>query len=175
MTTEVATDVPAATASRRRSIPMRTRVDYVLDSALLIAFTLDYSFQLTGLTIHEWIGFGLAFAFVAHVVLHWEWVLRTSKRLMRGRKGRESIRWIVDLLLLLTMTMCIFSGLVVSHHTLPAFGIATNRNGFWTGLHTTSADVVMVLVALHVGLSWRWILTVSQRMFAKRISMGDAR
>ena len=44
-----------------RKVPVRTRVDFWLDAALLVAFTLDYSFNFTGLTIHEWIGIGFGF------------------------------------------------------------------------------------------------------------------
>ncbi|MEY2416815.1 MAG: hypothetical protein QOH53_2149, partial [Ilumatobacteraceae bacterium] len=51
----VADSLPAP-RMRRYRIPVRTRLDFWLDIALLVAFALDYSFKFTGLTIHEWIG-----------------------------------------------------------------------------------------------------------------------
>ncbi len=150
----------------RRPVSRRTRLDFWLDLVLVVAFTLDYSFQFTGLTVHEWIGFGLAFVLVVHMTLHWDWVVRTTKRLAGRRGGREAVRWIVDLCLILAMTFCIASGLLISRHALPALGLTTTRDGFWTGLHTTTADVTVALVALHVALSWRWIVSVARRIFA---------
>ncbi|MFN8052619.1 MAG: hypothetical protein U0Q22_14325 [Acidimicrobiales bacterium] len=78
-----------------RALPARTRLDYWLDAALLVAFTLDYSFRFTGLTIHEWIGIGLGVALLPHVTLHWDWVLRTTLRLLGrlpGPSGRGCTR-----------------------------------------------------------------------------------
>lgn len=158
----------SAPGSRRP--PVRTRVDFWLDLALLIAFTLDYSFQFTGLTIHEWIGIGFGFALLVHVTLHWEWVLRTTRRIVGPLAGRERIRGIVDLGLILVMTLCVASGVLISRSALPTLGLTTTPDPFWTGLHTTSADVTVALVAIHVALSWRWILTVGRRVLRRRPS-----
>ena len=151
-----------------RKVPVRTRVDFWLDAALLVAFTLDYSFNFTGLTIHEWIGIGFGFALLVHVTLHWDWVVRTTRRLFGRLAGREKIRWVIDLALILTMTLCVASGVLISRAALPAVGLTTTRDPFWTGLHTTSADVTIVLVAVHVALSWRWVVSVAKRLFARR-------
>jgi hypothetical protein len=118
-------------------VPGRTRVDFWLDLALLVAFVLDYSFRFTGLAIHEWIGIGFGAApLLLHLTLHWDWVLRTTKRVVGKLPGRERLRWIADLLLLLVMTLCV----------------------------ATSADVTVALVGVHAGLNWKWILTVAKRL-----------
>lgn len=159
---------PGSPARPQRRIPVQTRLDFWLDLALLVAFTLDYSFNFTGLTIHEWIGLGFGLALLAHLTLHWDWVLRTTRRVFGRMPGRERIRWIVDMALLLVMTFCVASGVLISRSALPAIGITPVAGAFWTGLHTTTADVTVALVALHVGLSWRWILTVGRRIAARR-------
>ena len=41
---------PLAPGLRRPRVPVRTRLDFWLDMALLVAFSLDYSFNFTGLT-----------------------------------------------------------------------------------------------------------------------------
>ncbi|MCU1399513.1 MAG: hypothetical protein JWN62_2622 [Acidimicrobiales bacterium] len=164
-TNEQVADGPPRT--RRRRIPGRTRLDFWLDSVLLVAFALDYSFQFTGLSIHEWIGLGFGIALLVHITLHWEWVLRTTKRLFGRLAGRERIRWIVDFALLFVMTLCVASGVLISRSALPALGIRPAAGAFWTGLHTTSADVTVALVGLHVALNWRWILTVGRRILRR--------
>ena len=88
---------------------------------------IPYSFNFTGLTVHEWVGVVLAVALPVHVTLHWDWVARTTRRLvMRRRGGREALRWLVDLLLMPAMTLCVASGFLISRHVLPAIGVATN-------------------------------------------------
>jgi hypothetical protein len=157
-----------------RKVPLRTRVDFWLDTTLLVAFTLDYSFRFTGLTVHEWIGIGLGFALIVHVTLHWDWVLRTTRKLLGRYAGREKLRWAVDLLLIGAMTLCIGSGILISRSALRALGLDTVRDPFWTGLHTTSADVCVLLVGVHVALSWRWVDAVARRLVGPRTRVPKA-
>lgn len=162
------TQLSAPIARQRRGVPGRTRLDFFLDVFLFVAFTFDYSFQFTGLSIHEWIGVSLAVALPVHLTLHWDWVLRTARRLSGKIAGRERIRWTLDFALLGTMTLCIGSGILISRSALPALGLTATTDPFWTGLHTTTADFTVALVALHVALSWRWILTVGRRLLGHR-------
>jgi cytochrome b561 len=161
-------DSQPAPRIRRQRVPGRTRLDFWLDLVLFVAFALDYSFQFTGLSIHEWIGLGLGVALLVHVTLHWDWVLRTTKRVFGRLAGRERLRWLVDLALLFVMTLCVASGVLISRSALPVFGITPAAGAFWTGLHTTSADITVALVGLHVALSWRWCLTVGRRILRRK-------
>jgi hypothetical protein len=163
-----ADDVADHRPAQKRRIPGRTQLDFWLDLVLLVAFALDYSFQFTGLSIHEWIGLGFGVALLLHITLHWAWVLRTTRRVFGRLAGRERIRWFVDLALLLVMTLCVVSGILISRSALPALGITPLAGAFWTGLHTTSADITVALVGLHVALSWRWGLTVGRRILRRR-------
>lgn len=152
------------------SLPRRTVVDFWLDLLLVVAFTFDYSFRFTGLTIHEWIGMVFVVLVPVHLTQHWDWVVRTTRRLVaRWRTpSRESLRWAVDLLLLGAFVLCVASGLLVSQKALPALGLRPGDDNFWRGLHTTTADVSVALTALHVALSWRWGLTVAKRLFRRK-------
>lgn len=167
MAFEILQPESVAAAPPRRRIPFATRFDLWIDLALLVAFTLDYSFQFTGLTVHEWIGVALAPVLLLHVTLHWDWILRTTKRLVGRRGGREAVRWAVDLALMLAMTLCVASGLFISRHAIPALGFGTTPDAFWTGLHTTTADATVALVAVHVAMSWRWLVSVGRRIMIR--------
>jgi hypothetical protein len=73
---------PPAADSRRR-VPARTRLDFWLDALLLAAYTLAYSLGFTGIATHEWLGIGLGAALLVHLTLHWDWVVRTTRKLLR--------------------------------------------------------------------------------------------
>src|SRR5579863_8092501 len=90
---------PPVTAARRRVLA-RSRIDFWFDAVLLVTFTLAYSLRFTGIATHEWLGIGLGAALLVHLTLHWDWVVRTTRKLLRPG-GRERFIWLVNLLLLL--------------------------------------------------------------------------
>jgi hypothetical protein len=157
---------PPVTASRRR-ILARTRLDFWLDALLLAAYTLAYSLGFTGIAIHEWLGIGLGMVLLVHLTLHWEWVIRTTRKLF-SRGGRERFVWLVNLLLLLSMTLCVASGILISEVALPKLGITLPASSFWRQMHDTTATVTLILVPVHAALRWRWIVGMARRFAACR-------
>ena len=157
---------PPVTASRRR-ILARTRLDFWLDALLLVAYTLAYSLGFTGIATHEWLGIGLGVVLLVHLTLHWDWVIRTTRKLF-SRGGRERFVWLVNLLLLGSMTLCIASGILISEVALPQLGITLPASSFWRQMHGTTATLTLILVPIHAALRWRWIVGVSRRVAAWR-------
>jgi hypothetical protein len=155
---------PPVTVSRRR-ILARTRLDFWLDALLLVAYTLAYSLGFTGLATHEWLGIGLGVALLVHLTLHWDWVIRTTRKLLR-RDGRERLIWVVNLLLLVSMTLCVASGILISEVALPELGITVAASSFWRQVHDTTATLTLILVPVHAALRWRWIVGVARRLLA---------
>lgn len=170
MTTTDEVSADPVVAPRRTRVPRRTKFDFWLDLVLLVLITLDYSFRFTGLAIHEWIGLAFVITLPVHLTQHWDWVVRTTRRLRQRWRtpSRESLRWFVDLALLPVMVLCVASGILVSRSALPWLGLHPSNDPFWRGLHTTSADVTIALVALHVALSWRWALSIVRRMTGRK-------
>ncbi len=79
---------PAGTASprgRRARVAARTRLDFWFDAVILVGYTIAYSYGFTGVVIHEWLGIGLGIALLLHLTLHWDWVVRTTRRLVSPR------------------------------------------------------------------------------------------
>ena len=155
-----------ATDSRRRVLA-RTRLDFWLDALLLVAYTLAYSLGFTGIAIHEWLGIGLGMVLLVHLTLHWDWVVRTTRKLLR-RGGRERFVWLVNLLLLVSMTLCVASGILISEVALSKLGITLPASSFWRQIHDTTATLTLILVPVHAALRWRWIAGVARRFAAWR-------
>jgi uncharacterized protein DUF4405 len=153
----------AGTAPVRRRIPARTRLDFWFDGVLLVAYTLAYSLGFTGLAIHEWLGIGIGLALLLHLALHWDWVVRTTRRLL-SRGGRDRVIWLVNLALLLAMTLCVLSGVLISRVALYQLGISVPGSPFWAVLHDTTAKLTLALVPVHAALRWRWVVSVGRRV-----------
>ncbi len=149
--------------AERSRVSLRTRVDLVLDTALLLAFGVAFTFSFTGLTIHEWFGLAFGLALLIHLTLHWDWVVRTTRRML-ATTGRRRLMWVINCILMLDLTLCIASGILISEVAIPSLGIhLAGVGGYWTTLHSRTADAAIVLIAVHIGLDWRWIVTVVRR------------
>jgi hypothetical protein len=75
---------------RRRNLSFRARFDLVFDLALLIFFGVVFSWNFTGGKWHEWLGLAFGLALLVHLTLHWDWVVRTARRIVTTT-GRR--RW----------------------------------------------------------------------------------
>ncbi len=165
--TEAQTRSAAAPAPARRRVPARTRLDLCLDAAIFAAFLVAEAFGFTGVAIHEWLGLALGLVLLVHLTLHWDWVIRTTRRMLT-RRGRDRFSWLINLALLVSMTLCILSGILISQVALPDLGFTMAGAGFWRGLHGTTATITLFLVAVHVALRWRWIVSVSRRVLSRQ-------
>jgi hypothetical protein len=126
-----------------------------------------YSYGFTGIGIHEWLGIALGAALLLHLTLHWDWVIRTTRKLVSPR-GPDKLIYLVNLALLVAMTFCVASGILISRVALPSLGIYPLTGPFWTELHFKTADVTLFLVPVHVALRWRWIARVGRRLLTRR-------
>jgi Domain of unknown function (DUF4405) len=158
---------PLTAVSSRRHVLARTRLDFWLDAVLLVAYTLAYSLGFTGIAVHEWLGIGLGLVLVTHLALHWDWVLRTTRKLI-APGGRDRFIWLVNLALLLSMTLCITSGVMISEVALEQLGIRSPSGPFWNQMHSTTATLTLILVPVHAALRWRWIAGVARRLVIRR-------
>ena len=152
----------------RRVIQKRTLVDFWLDLGLFVAFVVDMNVRFTVLSVHEWLGIALGVALVVHLVLHTEWVARITNRILSA-PWRERLRWIVDLALFVTMTLCVATGVLISQRALAFIG---GRDAFWRWLHVESATWTVYLTGLHIALTWRWVVNVVKRMGRRFANAG---
>ncbi|HEY1620737.1 MAG TPA: DUF4405 domain-containing protein [Streptosporangiaceae bacterium] len=159
---------------RRRRVAARTRLDFWFDAALLAGYTLAYSYGFTGIGIHEWLGIALGVALLFHLTLHWDWVIRTTRKLLSPR-GHDKLIWAVNLLLMLAMVMCVVSGIIISRVALPSLGIRLQAGGSWQRFHVLTAEVTLGLVPVHVALRWRWLVRVARRLWTSRAARRAAR
>jgi Mn2+/Fe2+ NRAMP family transporter len=165
---------PSSALGRRRRVAARTRLDFWFDAALLVGYTLAYAYGFTGIAIHEWLGIALGLALLFHLTLHWDWVIRTTRKLLVPR-GRDKLIWAVNLLLMLAMVMCVVSGIVISRVALPSMGINPQIGPSWQRLHVLTAEITLGLVPVHVALRWRWIVRVARRLWTSRSARRAAR
>ncbi len=139
-------------------------VKFGLDILMAVTFVLFFNKQvLGGLTFHEIAGLAIAAVFFTHIALNWRWVKNVTVKLFdRKLPFRTKFGYVLNLLLLITMAFIIISGILVSHIVFPNINVANER--WFQMAHISISYLVLVLVAAHVGLHWKWVMNVFHKI-----------
>ena len=154
------TTIPSERKKRRLS---ETVKNYWLDFALFFAFIIDMNTRFTGIPIHEWLGIAFGIALIYHLLLHWNWMVSITSRLLRKLPSGQRLRYVIDWLLFLDIVILVMTGIWISEVAMGQLGLRFAANFFWRRLHSQTADLAIWLVAFHLALDWKWILSSTRR------------
>lgn len=132
----------------------RTRAPAVFNICLFVAVIAAASMPLTGLAVHEWIGLLVAALLLVHVTPQWSWFASAFWRCGIGGKPRTRINLLLNASLFADAVLVVFSGAMTSQVALPALGLGTSINLSWNHIHAFFQHLMMVLVGLHLAISW---------------------
>jgi hypothetical protein len=136
------------------------RIKFGLDCLLLVAFVLlmdPRSFY--GLTFHEWAGLLIGVFFIVHILLSWGFVKTITVRFFRSIRNRPRVNYVLDIVLLVCMALTIVSGLPIARTMdFSWMGFSRSSMMFWRTLHTSSSMIVLVVIGIHLGLHWAWVM-----------------
>ncbi len=203
--------------SKRITMSMQTRKNWLIDAAVLLGGVLSalsavYFLYLPsggyeggrnpmyGVTIlfgrhtwgdiHTWGGVLMIIAVVVHFAIHWQWVVRMSKRVVSSLRPTGSplskgsrFNVVVGLVIALSFLVCAISGLYFLF--APSGGFQGGQNlgwdpGFlfirttWDLIHTWSGVVMIVGIVVHFAIHWRWVKQVTVRFFLSLMSNSGA-
>jgi cytochrome b len=145
----------------------------ILIAALVLALL---STSLTGLAWHEWLGLGVGTVLIVHLLLGWKWIVSITRRLFQSIPGLTKITYVVDFTLFVAMTLTIYSGLMISRVAIPALGLnGAAPNFLWRGLHSFASRALLVLVGLHLAISWNWIVSTVTKYIIEPLRPRSAR
>lgn len=122
------------------------------------AYVLAANPGITGIPAHEWIGLIALVSLFAHAALHTDWVSTTFRSLFQKQRSAGRMgRLLLDALLLIALSVCSVSGLMISGDVLPALGLYATGYYFWNPLHAFSAKALLSLLLVHLVLNWEWV------------------
>ena len=141
----------------------RNTTNLVVDSVIFLIFLVVEAPHFSGLPAHEWLGIAIGAGVITHVLLHWQWIIEISRRFFGKAQVLARINYVLNLLLFITITTIIFTGLMISQTVMPLLGITVSQNHMWRGVHTAAAGLFIGLIALHVALHWQWVVNLLRR------------
>ena len=128
----------------------------------------------TWIDIHNWVGLAMLVGVVLHLVLHWKWVSCVAARYFKKLARQARLNFSLDNLLFVAFFLAGLSGLV-AWLIVPSGGYQGGRNPYygatllglthqnWTDLHLWAGLAMILIVAIHLALHWRWIACVTRR------------
>ena len=145
----------------------RVKTDLLVDASIFAAFLIAMDPRSSGIAVHEWLGIAFGAAIIAHLLLHWKWIVSTIRRLFSRATRPARLNYFLNTLLFIDITLVVFTGLMISRIALPSLGIYLGGSFIWRGLHSLTANLSLVLISVHVALHWRWIVETVKRYVFK--------
>ena len=69
---------------------------WILDLTLFTGFLVAFFLDLTGVSLHQWLGVAVAAFTILHLILHWNWVKTLTCRLFERNVGRSGTYYVID-------------------------------------------------------------------------------
>jgi len=137
-------------------------IKIALDIIMTLLLLLMYSKNSVSMSFHEIGGLAVFGMFLIHKGLNWKWITSVSRRLTdKALPVRVRLRYIVDALLLITMTFIIVSGIMMSKVLFPGL---SSGGMFWKSGHYFASAIAIILIGMHLGLHWAFIKSMLGRM-----------
>ena len=151
-------------------IRMKNKTNLLLDIGVFAAFLIALEPDLTGIAIHEWLSLAVAGTIIVHLLLHWRWITTIAVRYFKNLFHSSRLQFLVDALFFVAFTTVMMSGILISRSILPALNIQLAENHSWRMVHSLSANISLAMLALHVGLHWKWILNMIKKYITQPLS-----
>jgi hypothetical protein len=134
---------------------------WVVDAALFTSFLLAFFLDLTGLSLHQWIGLSAAAVAAYHLIAHDAWVDSTASRFFGKLAARSRLYFLIDAALLAGFATITITGLVISSW----FNLQLASYDAWRFVHIAASIVTLLVTVAKLALHWRWIVTVTRNIF----------
>ena len=141
----------------------RNRMSALIDSIMFGIFIVTTAPQFTGISLHEWLGIGLAGITVIHLIRNWEWIVATTNKLLSPGSIHNKTSIILNIVLFVLFTLVTYSGIAISEDIMPWLGITWLENTDWRRLHNLFSTLTVVTMAAHIALHWNWIVQLFQK------------
>ncbi|UWG99255.1 DUF4405 domain-containing protein [Dehalobacter sp. DCM] len=140
-------------------------IKMTLDVLMVIVFVFFFNKKVfTGLSFHEIAGLAIGLTFIIHNLINWRWIKIVSTHFFQKKIPlRTKLTYVVDGLLLITMSYIIVSGLLISKYLFPDFRYGSEF--FFKNTHVAVSYISLLLLGIHIGLHWHWVMTMVKKLF----------
>ncbi|MEN6324787.1 MAG: DUF4405 domain-containing protein [Syntrophomonas sp.] len=137
----------------------KNNLKFGLDLFMALGLLLIMVPKMLGITVHEWAGLLIAVVFAVHIILNWNWIKAVTFNFLHKQALRNKFKYILNLLIFIGFAAIIISGMYISKTIdFSWLGITRGQGMGWRLLHESASYLTFLLVGIHAGLSFNWIL-----------------
>ena len=136
----------------------------LLDVTTFTTLLVSMNPEVTGMTVHEWLGIALAGGIGVHLLTNWKWIVEMTKRIFTPVAKGKRLNYALNWAMFLDGLMIMFSGLMISESVAPTFGLFLSGGHLWKEAHEVFTNAFLALLSGHIFLHWKWIVTTVKRM-----------
>jgi hypothetical protein len=163
------------TTTTKRKGNGRSRRNLLLDIGLAFLFVIAMEVYFTGVPLHEWLGLLFTMLFGIHIIWHWQWIVGVTRTFFKKLLHESRLNYVLNAALLVDMLVLTVTGIVISHSLGFELSLSSSASLSWVTLHALSAELSLILIALHIALHWRWILTNTRKYLFPQSKKGQQR
>ena len=141
----------------------KVKLNVYLDLLLTAVFVVEMEEHFTGLPLHEVLGLLFAVAFLLHIILHWDWVVSITKTFFKKVLHESRLNYVLNVALFADMAFVTISGILISRTLGLNLSLGEEFRRTLQTLHMVGSELVLIIVALHVAMHWKWIKTNSSK------------
>ncbi|HEX2908873.1 MAG TPA: DUF4405 domain-containing protein [Phototrophicaceae bacterium] len=135
----------------------KTRWNVFLDLLLTATFIVELEEHFLGLALHELVGLFFGGAFILHIILHWDWIVNLTRTFFQKLLHESRFNYVLNILLFVAAALVTVTGILISRTLGLQLGLEQELQGTMKSLHMIGSELILVIVALHVALHWKWI------------------
>ena len=128
------------------------------------------------LEFHSWISVALVIIILIHLLLHWRWIIETTKQAKSYiRRGLKAIaeRYATALILFVLFLFQVFCGCIIwlilprgeGDYDYMIAGVGRTfwglQRNVWSDLHAWVAVAIASVIVIHTIIHWRWIVKIT--------------
>jgi hypothetical protein len=136
---------------------MSRRINIAVDLIAFAGFMVAGSPSTTGALNHERIGVAISATLVVHLLLHRAWVASLVRRFIGTVARASRVNFLVDTLMGVAASTLAVTGVMLSRTLMAPLGIVAAHGGTVLQLHEGAAEILTVLLFVHLVLHRTWI------------------
>jgi len=137
---------------------------WLINFTLLGAFIATFFLDLTGVSLHQWLGLASGAIALFHLVNHWQWVKAITQRFFQNASNSARINYLLDATLGLGMTLIILTGVIISTW----LGVTGNAFEVIRYVHVFSSITTLIVLLGKLVLHWKCIAGAIKMFFTKK-------
>lgn len=137
---------------------------WLVNFTLLAAFIATFFLDLTGVSLHQWLGLAAGAIGLLHLVNHWQWVKAITSRFFQNTSNSARINYLLDAGLGLGMLLIILTGIIISTW----LGVSGSAFEVIRYLHVLSSITTLIVLLVKLALHWKCITGAIKMFFTRK-------